>query len=103
MLPIQIDESTMDVINQIKEQTHMSKKSIVDVAVRRYKDYKLAVPVQQTSDIVSGAQLWCNITNAIIRKYKPMVEKNPEQAIRELQTIEDLLTRLDYISPDFYY
>ena len=34
---------------------------------------------------------WCRITNALIRKYKPMTEQDPNKALKELTRIEGAL------------
>ena len=34
---------------------------------------------------------WCRITNALIRKYKPMTEDDPNKALKELTRIEGAL------------
>ena len=34
---------------------------------------------------------WCRITNALIRKYKPMTEEDPNKALKELTRIEGAL------------
>ena len=34
---------------------------------------------------------WCRITNALIRKYKPMTEQDPNKALKELTRIEGSL------------
>ena len=34
---------------------------------------------------------WCRITNALIRKYKPMTEEDPNRALKELTRIEGAL------------
>ncbi len=36
---------------------------------------------------VEAATTWCRLTNALIRKYKPMSETNPEEAIKQMNQI----------------
>ena len=38
-----------------------------------------------------AANAWCRITNALIRKYKPMTEQDPNKALKELTRIEGAL------------
>lgn len=38
-----------------------------------------------------AANAWCRITNALIRKYKPMTEQDPNRALKELTRIEGAL------------
>lgn len=38
-----------------------------------------------------ATEAWCRITNALIRKYKPMTEQDPNKALKELTRIEGAL------------
>ena len=40
---------------------------------------------------VIATNAWCRITNALIRKYKPMTEEDPNNALKELTRIEGAL------------
>lgn len=40
---------------------------------------------------LNATVLWCAITNALIAKYKPMIEETPERAYKELMRIEGAL------------
>lgn len=39
----------------------------------------------------SATSLWCRLTNALIRKYKPMALENSEEAVKQLLQIEGAL------------
>lgn len=54
------------------------------------------------TELLNATNLWCDITNALIAKYKPMCETDPTQAIAELNAIREVLTRLGYLEEDKY-
>lgn len=40
---------------------------------------------------VQSTTMWCKLSNAIIRKYKPLSEKDPTKAYKELLRLEGVL------------
>lgn len=40
---------------------------------------------------LNATDLWCRVTNALIKKYKEMADSNPEKAVEELLRIEGAL------------
>lgn len=40
---------------------------------------------------VKSTTLWCKLSNAIIRKYKPLCEEDPTKAYKELLKLEGVL------------
>ena len=54
--------------------------------------------IKQSANLENSAMLiantlWCDITNALIMKYKHLSEDNPMRAIRELSIIQTFLTK----------
>lgn len=47
----------------------------------------------ENSDMLIATNLWCDITNALIMKYKHLSEDNPMRAIRELSIIQTFLIK----------
>ena len=47
---------------------------------------------------LSATELWCRITNALIRKYKPMSEENPKEAVKQLLRIEGALIAGEFLT-----
>lgn len=43
-------------------------------------------------------ELWCRITNALIKKYKTMADENPEKATIELLRLEGALIAGGFLS-----
>ena len=52
---------------------------------------ELEMYTRMENPVVKSAQAWCRITNALIRKYKPMTEQDPNKALKELTRIEGAL------------
>lgn len=50
--------------------------------------------------MISAANLWCRITNALIAKYKPMAEQNPEKAFNELLMIQGALLAGEFLTKE---
>ena len=48
--------------------------------------------------MISAAEAWCRLTNALIAKYKPLAEIKPNQTIKEVKKIEDFLVSHGYLS-----
>ena len=52
---------------------------------------QLQILEAQEQPMMSATNLWCKISNAIIAKYKPMSEENPEEAVKQLTRMEGAL------------
>lgn len=46
----------------------------------------MQLPIQSYTQL-EATQLWCDITNKLIKRYKLMSENDPEKAIKELSII----------------
>lgn len=49
---------------------------------------------------LTAAESWCRLTNALIAKYKPMTEENPNQVIKEIYVIENFLTTHGFLTEE---
>lgn len=49
-----------------------------------------------------ATNLWCDLTNFLISKYKAMTQNEPERAVKELTDIVDLLEENHYLQ-DYNY
>lgn len=43
--------------------------------------------------LYNATALWCRLTNALIRRFKPLAETNPNKAIEEMAQIEEFLVQ----------
>ena len=63
--------------------------------IQKSYDEKIEVIKKQVflspSERCSAAEAWCRLTNALIRKYKPMSETDPDKTIKEITQIEGCL------------
>ena len=48
----------------------------------------------------AATNLWCRLTNALIAKYKPMAEENPDRVVKELTQIEGALLMGGYLTKE---
>ena len=76
------------------------RKNLVKVQEENLKDFdKETEDLKQKLDNIlmvenpqnKSTEAWCRITNALIRKYKPMTEEDPVRALKELTRIEGAL------------
>ena len=85
---MELQKDLAEVRSQIRE-TDTRKNELLNRESSIKKD--LAMIYAMESPQVSAANLWCRITNAIIAKYKPLSEENPEEAVKQLTRIEGAL------------
>ena len=74
--------------NLVKHQ----KKALDEFDMETKKiENRLVQSLQSENPQIKATNAWCNITNALIRKYKQMTEEDPVKALRELTKIEGAL------------
>lgn len=59
---------------------------------------KKQVIKQDTSSQFNATELWCNITNALIRKYKELSDTDSIVAIGELRMLEKTLLNMGFLT-----
>lgn len=52
---------------------------------------RLSNTLKSENPQLKATNAWCRITNALIQKYKPMTEQDPNRALKELTRIEGAL------------
>ena len=86
-------------LKELQKELAETRATIVDKQkdVDFYKDLEQSL-LKQMEDLQRSEEpstkatiLWCRITNALIRKYKPMTEEDPNRALKELTRIEGAL------------
>lgn len=100
----QNDNGSLSVIlpKSILDKLHWKAGQEIDVSQYgidiRLINVDLQPPQASGDTLLAATQSWCNLTNALIRKYKTMAETNPEQAIKELQIISNYLVSAGCLS-----
>ena len=84
----EIEKDLAEVRSQIREADSY-KNELLNRESTVKKD--LAMIYVMDSPQISAANLWCKITNALIAKYKPLSESNPEEAVKQLLMIQGAL------------
>lgn len=84
----EIEKDLAEVRSQIREADSY-KNELLNRESTLKKD--LAMIYAMESPQISAANLWCGITNALIAKYKPLSESNPEEAVKQLLMIQGAL------------
>lgn len=52
--------------------------------------------------LLNTTELWCSITNALIKKYKTMAETDAEKCVSELLMLKTLLEKFDILKQEDY-
>lgn len=69
--------------------------------IKKYKnDYKEMYGDETMNNQQSATELWCRVTNALINKYKPMAESDPEKVVCDLNTITDFLVTYGFLTKE---
>ena len=84
----EIEKDLAEVRSQIREADSY-KNELLNRESTLKKD--LAMIYAMESPQISATNLWCKITNALIAKYKPLSESNPEEAVNQLLMIQGAL------------
>ena len=84
----EIEKDLAEVRSQIREADSY-KNELLNRESTLKKD--LAMIEAMEAPQKSAANLWCKITNALIAKYKPLSESNPEEAVNQLLMIQGAL------------
>ena len=84
----EIEKDLAEARSQIREADSY-KNELLNRESTLKKD--LAMIYAMESPQISAANLWCKITNALIAKYKPLSESNPEEAVKQLLMIQGAL------------
>lgn len=59
---------------------------------------KLETTLRNCNPQTKATNAWCRITNALIKKYKPMTETDSNRALRELTRIEGVLLASGFLT-----
>ena len=78
------------------------KQKDVDYYKKQEKDLIKQIEMLEKleSPMINATNLWCRLTNALIAKYKPMTEENPNKAVKELIQIEGALLTGGYLTKE---
>lgn len=74
---------------ELQRQMHACNSKIDEEI--KHSQQRLESTLRTENPQSKATNAWCRITNALIRKYKPMTEQDPNKALKELTRIEGAL------------
>lgn len=95
----------MSKLDELKKELKETRDAIeykqkdIDYYIKQEEDLiKQIKMMEELESPMNATNLWCRLTNALIAKYKPMAEENPNKAIIELTQIEGILLTGRYLT-----
>ena len=77
--------------NKLYLRTYYNGKTSIYLIDSKNIERKISTTTRTENPHSKATNAWCRITNALIRKYKPMTEQDPNKALKELTRIEGAL------------
>ena len=87
--------------SKLKRRTLKRKELLGKIEVLNLEIKSMEKELQEAKNpVLNATVLWCAITNALIAKYKPMSDENPERAYKELMRLEGALLAGKFLTED---